>query len=572
MFFSGENTPKLYHCAIYARLSQDDPEASGDSESIQNQKLLLHDFIDHHEDLVLVGEYADDGYSGVNFNRPDFQRMMEDVRAGLIDCVICKDLSRLGRNYIEVGRYLEQIFPSLGTRFIAVNDNVDTARAQSDAEQFVLPFRNLFNDSYSRDMSVKVRSQLEVKRKHGDFVGSFASYGYLKDPGNNNKLVIDPEAAETIRYIFSLKIQGLSADRIADILNSQGILCPMEYKRNMGLNVSTHFRTGDKAKWNPVSVLRILKNELYIGVTTQGRYTTPSYKIRNLVEKPPSQWDRVEDTHEPIISRDVFDAVQALLLRDTRISPSDGQASLFSGYLICADCKLNMVRYTARRGEKVYIYYCCSGARRHSCTPHSISEKLIYRSVLSAVREMYLLVMDISRLLKYAQELPDDPHSLHRFEVQLAHLDDEIRHNQDMKIRLVENLNEGVLTREDYVELSGIYDRRIREARLAIKQVEAERDGYKDLPVEGEWLVAFKKYGNITSLDRVLLADLIDVIEVHNDKRLTVRFKFQDQIQRVSDYLSERGLTPQPQREEVSGDGEEKQEGTAAAGSASPAG
>lgn len=544
MFFSGETGTqgKQYLCGSYVRLSQDDGDKE-ESNSIVNQKNLIRDFMHKHPEFTLVKEYADDGYSGVNFDRPAFQEMMDDVKAGRINCIIVKDLSRFGRNYIETGKYLEQVFPFLGVRFIAINDNVDTGRSQTDAEQFVLPFKNLFNDSYCKDISTKVRSQLAIKRKNGDFVGSFACYGYMKDPADHNRLIIDPEAAEIVRSIFTWKIQGLSAERIADKLNSQGIACPMEYKRGQGLKVSTNFRTNDRAKWSPVTVLRILKNEVYVGVTTQGKVTTPSYKIKRLVEKPESEWDRVEGTHEAIITQDIFDAVQALMLRDTRISPNKEKVYLFSGFLCCADCKLNMTRRIRRYKDKGYAYYSCAGYRRGSgCTSHIISEKLLYDAVLAAIQQQFKLVLEMERLLKYAQELPDDPNSLHRFEVQLAKLDDEIRHNQDMKLRLIENLNEGILSREEYLELSAIYDARIREGRLAVKNVEAERDGVKDLPLESEWLTSFKKYPRIDALDRVLLAELVSMIEVHSDKQITIHFKYEDQIQRVLAYLEQRGI------------------------------
>lgn len=574
MFFSNENTTnQTYLCASYSRLSQDDGDKE-ESNSIVNQKALIRDFMSEHQELQLVEEYADDGFSGVNFERPDFKRMMQDVKSQRINCIIVKDLSRFGRNYIETGKYLEQVFPFLGVRFIAINDSIDTSRAQSDAEQFVLPFKNLFNDSYCKDISTKVRSQLAIKRKNGDFVGSFASYGYVKDPGNHNQLIIDPEAAEVVRSIFTWKIQGLSAERISDKLNSLGVLCPMEYKRLHGMKVSTNFRTNDKAKWSPVSILRILKNELYVGVTTQGKTTTPSYKIKRLVEKPESEWDRVEGTHEAIISQDVFDAVQMLLMRDTRISPDEDQVYLFSGFLCCADCKLNMARRTRRYKEKVYSYYSCAGFRKKSgCTSHNISEKLLYDAVLAAIRQQYLLVADMERLLKYAQELPDDPNSLHQYEVQIAKLKDEIRRNQEMKLRLVENLNDGILTREEYLELSAIYDTRIRDSRLAIRNVETERDGMKDIPLENEWLTTFKKYQNVDKLDRVMLAELIQVIEVHENKQITVHFKFEDQIQRAIDYLERLGLSPKvPDNSDekvVTNDGSKKQAGQTAKSSGS---
>ncbi len=546
MFFSNEvqiqSNQTHWLCGSYVRLSKEDIDAikggKDESNSVTNQKAMIRSYLEKHPELELYEEYVDDGYTGVNFDRPDFKRLMEDVKDRRINCIIVKDLSRFGRNYIEAGKYLEQVFPFLGVRFIAITDDIDTGRQQSDSEQFILPFKNLFNDTYSRDISTKVRSHLAIKRKNGQFVGSFACYGYFKDPADHNKLVIDPEAAEVIKQIFYWKIQGLSTERIADKLNDLGILCPMEYKHSLGMKVSTNFRTKGKAQWAPKSVLRILKNDIYIGTMTQGKKTTPSYKVKKIITKPEEEWDRVEGTHEPIIHKDIFDVVQKLLLRDTRISPDKKKLYLFSGFLCCADCGMNMVRSRRKYKDKVYSYYSCSGYKNSSvCTSHMISEKRLYDSVLQAVRQQCRLVVDMSRLLKYAQDLPDDPNSLHRFDVQLAKLDKEIAHNQEMKIHLVENLNSGLLSREEYQELSAMYDKRIKDARQAKLNVEAERNGLKDLPLEGEWLKTFKKYQTFTELDRMMLAELIDFIEVHNDKQLTIHFKFADQIQCVQQYL-----------------------------------
>ena len=546
MFFSNEvqiqSNQTHWLCGSYVRLSKEDIDAikggKDESNSVTNQKAMIRSYLEEHPELELYEEYVDDGYTGVNFDRPDFKRLMEDVKDRRINCIIVKDLSRFGRNYIEAGKYLEQVFPFLGVRFIAITDDIDTGRQQSDSEQFILPFKNLFNDTYSRDISTKVRSHLAIKRKNGQFVGSFACYGYFKDPADHNKLVIDPEAAEVIKQIFYWKIQGLSTERIADKLNDLGILCPMEYKHSLGMKVSTNFRTKGKAQWAPKSVLRILKNDIYIGTMTQGKKTTPSYKVKKIIAKPEEEWDRVEGTHEPIIHKDIFDVVQKLLLRDTRISPDEKKLYLFSGFLCCADCGMNMVRSRRKYKDKVYSYYSCSGYKNGSgCTSQMISEKRLYDSVLQAVRQQCRLVVDMSRLLKYAQDLPDDPNSLHRFDVQLAKLDKEIAHNQEMKIHLVENLNSGLLSREEYQELSAMYDKRIKDARQAKLNVEAERNGLKDLPLEGEWLKTFKKYQTFTELDRMMLAELIDFIEIHNDKQLTIHFKFADQIQCVQQYL-----------------------------------
>lgn len=528
---------KQWHCAAYVRLSQEDGDKT-ESDSVVNQRQLIRNFVQNHSDLEIVGEYADDGYSGVNFDRPGFIQMMEDVRQGKIDCIIVKDLSRLGRNYIEAGKYLEVIFPSLKVRFIAINDNMDTGCTQTDADIFTIPFKILFNDMYSRDISLKVRSQLDVKRKRGDFVGNFACYGYKKDSENHNHLVVDPEAADVVRQIFVMTIQGISASHIADELNRQGVLCPLEYKRRQGLKVSTNFQTHDRAMWTHNTVLRILKNEFYLGVTVQGKRTSPNHKCRTLTMKPESEWDRVEGTHDPIISRSQFDAVQALLRRDTRTAPDQESLYLFSGFLQCGDCGRNMVRRQRKYKDRTYGYYTCAGYHHKSgCSSHMISEDRLYDAVLCAIQAQFAAIIELDRLMQYANDLPDSPDSAHRFEVQLAQLDDEIRKNQRMKMFLLEHLHDGLLTKDDYEELRTLYDERIRNINISRTYVEEMRDNARKMMQENEWLESFKSHPRIVSLDRMLLSEFVDVIEVFEGKRITIHFKFEDQIRRIRNYL-----------------------------------
>lgn len=528
---------KQWHCAAYVRLSQEDGDKT-ESDSVVNQRQLIRNFVQNHSDLEIVGEYADDGYSGVNFDRPGFIQMMEDVRQGKIDCIIVKDLSRLGRNYIEAGKYLEVIFPSLKVRFIAINDNMDTGCTQTDADIFTIPFKILFNDMYSRDISLKVRSQLDVKRKRGDFVGNFACYGYKKDSENHNHLVVDPEAADVVRQIFVMTIQGISASHIADELNRQGVLCPLEYKRRQGLKVSTNFQTHDRAMWTHNTVLRILKNEFYLGVTVQGKRTSLNHKCRTLTMKPESEWDRVEGTHDPIISRSQFDAVQALLRRDTRTAPDQESLYLFSGFLQCGDCGRNMVRRQRKYKDRTYGYYTCAGYHHKSgCSSHMISEDKLYDAVLSAIQAQFAAIIELDRLMQYANDLPDSPDSAHRFEVQLAQLDDEIRKNQRMKMFLLEHLHDGLLTKDDYEELRTLYDERIRNINISRTYVEEMRDNARKMMQENEWLESFKSHPRIVSLDRMLLSEFVDVIEVFEGKRITIHFKFEDQIRRIRNYL-----------------------------------
>lgn len=529
-------TPQ-YRCASYVRLSQDDKKKE-ESNSIVNQKHLIRDYISNHPELLLVQEYADDGFSGATYDRPGFHAMMEDIKKGHINCIIVKDLSRFGRNYIETGKYLEQIFPFLGVRFIAITDRLDTGHTLTNAEQFVLPFKNLINDSYSKDLSIKVRSQLEIKRKKGDFVGSFATYGYHKDPEDHNHLIIDHEAAGVIRKIFDWKLGGYSADRIAEKLNCLGISCPMEYKLKQGLPISTNFRQHLAATWSPGTVLRILHNELYTGVMVQGKRTTPSHKIKQVIHKPSSDWERVDGTHEAIIPKTLFDTVQSLLLRDTRTSPNANAAYLFSGFLNCADCKRNMVRRVRRYKDTEYVYYTCAGYRsKDGCSSHSISEKLLYEAVLAAIQQQCNLILDLERLLQCIQELPEHHVGYQRFEVQLAKLEEQVHRNQEMKLHLTENLQSGVLSKNEYLELGKIYDERIYRDRHAKQAIEAELELLKNHRSDDEWISTFKQNAGIQTLDRPLLAEMVSRIEIHSDKQITVHFRFEDQIQRAIRWL-----------------------------------
>lgn len=260
---------KIYHAAIYVRLSKEDGDVAGaakaESNSISNQKNLIKDFLKNKNDIIVVSERVDDGYSGSNFERPAFQMMMEDIKRGTVDCVIVKDLSRFGREYIDSGKYIERLFPALGVRFIAINDHIDS-KEENGRDDIVVPFKNLMNDAYCRDISIKIRSHLEVKRKNGEYIGAFTPYGYKKDENNRNRLVPDLYAAGVVKEIFRMKLHGMSQSAIADRLNGQGILSPMEYKHSLGIRIQDNFKTHEQAEWSSMSVRRILENEVYIGM------------------------------------------------------------------------------------------------------------------------------------------------------------------------------------------------------------------------------------------------------------------------------------------------------------------
>lgn len=306
---------KTYRAASYLRLSYAG-DCSSESDSISNQRKLIQDFLVQHPDIELVSERIDDGYSGILFDRPAFQQMLEDIKSGTVNCVIVKDLSRLGREHIDTSRYLRQIFPAFGVRFIAVTDHIDT-EDEHTGDDLVISVKSILNDSYCRDISVKTRSSLQAKRQNGAYVGACPVYGYTKDPKNKNHLVPDEYAARVVQDIYRRRIDGASAAHIADELNRLGVLSPLEYKISRGLPHPTGgYADHPDAKWSAVTVSRILRDETYTGALIQGKQTTFNYKLKKQVRRLPEEWVRTENAHEAIISTRDYELVQKLSLLD----------------------------------------------------------------------------------------------------------------------------------------------------------------------------------------------------------------------------------------------------------------
>ncbi|MDN5290493.1 MAG: site-specific recombinase [Anaerophaga sp.] len=524
----------IYNAVDYLRLSKEDGDKA-ESDSIANQRDLITNFVKSMPEIRLCSERIDDGFSGVDFNRPAFNLMMEDIKAGRINCIIVKDLSRFGRNYIEAGRYIERIFPFLGVRFIAINDGYDSAKEKSTSDDIIIPFKNLVNDAYCRDISVKIRSQLEVKRKNGEFIGSFAVYGYMKSAENKNQLVIDPYAAKIVRDIFAWKLDGLSQQGIADRLNEISEPSPMEYKRLSGLNFATSFQVNPKAKWTAVAVGRILKNPIYAGHLVQGKESTPNYKIKQRFMKPEDKWVWVENTHEPIIPQEVFDTVNRVLAQDTRIAPDGETVYPFSGLLFCADCKSGMVRKTVPAGGKKYAYYYCSKNKAgDGCSTHCISEKVLEKAVLKALQNHIASILNIERILRYIDTLPMQQEEIRKIDTQLLMKQEEIEKYKNLKVSIYEDLKSGIIDADEYREFKEIYGKRCEEAEKAAQRL--KQDIALILAGKGAnsvWIEAFKKNRNITELSRKVVVSLIEWVNIYSDNRVEIRFRYQYEYERA---------------------------------------
>ena len=521
---------KIWNATLYLRLSRDDGDKE-ESNSITGQRELLRDYISQRPELREFAVRVDDGFSGSTFERPSFQKMIEDVKAGRTDCIIVKDLSRFGRNYLDAGEYIEKIFPFLGVRFIAVNDNYDSLGDKKASDDLIIPFKNLINEAYCRDISVKIRSQLEIKRKNGQFLGSFAAFGYLKDEQNKNKLVVDQYAADIVRDIFKWKLEGVSPQDIADALNKLGVLSPMEYKRSLGMKFTTSFKTNAKAVWSAGTVIRVLKNPIYTGVLVQGKETTPSYKVHKRVTKDESEWTVIEDSHEAIISKIDFDSVQKVLKCDPRRSPGGKAVGLFSGMIFCGDCGASMVRKTVPAGEKKYVYYVCSSHKQDkSCSPHRIRDNALEEIVLDSLKQHISEVVDMSELLTINDTASLRTAQAQKVQRQLDKKHEEYEKLQKLLMSLYENLTDGIIDREEYTRLKASFTARADEAE---KQMDALRGQLEDIHnhgTENAWMNEFIKRQGVTALDRAVVVALIDKILIHSNDVVEIIYRWQDEF------------------------------------------
>ncbi len=521
-----------YNADLYLRLSREDGDGA-ESESIANQRDLLLAFLFKHPEIHLHKVRVDDGYSGVDYNRPDFRQMMESVKNKEINCIIVKDFSRLGRNFIETGKYIEKIFPFMGVRFISINDDYDSVRARTSSENLIVPVKNLINDTYCRDISIKIRSHLAIKRERGECIAPFAVYGYKKEEKNKNQLVVDEEAAAIVCEIFKRKLDGFSAQAIANWLNRQGVLSPLEYKHSKGSRYFTTFKQKDKSRWTAVAVFRILKNPAYIGTLVQGKRSTPNYKVRKLFDVPEKQWVSVPNSHEAIVSKEIFESVEKLLLADTRTAPSQNCTYPLSGLLYCGDCGRSMVRKNNSYANKPYIYYICSGYKnREGCRmSHSIRDRALEGAVLAALKGYIAAVLDIEDILKRITKLPYTSREVKKAEAKIQAKRQEIERYQHYKIRLQEDYTDGLLSSEDYIAFGERYDMRILEAEEAIQNLNVEIEHLtKENTGEQQWISYFKKYKNIDGLTRKLTVALIQRIEVYGGKKIHIQFKFRVEL------------------------------------------
>jgi Site-specific recombinases, DNA invertase Pin homologs len=500
---------------IYLRLSRED---AGDeqSQSIVNQQDFLTAYV-KKMGWPITETYIDDGFSGLNFNRPGFQRLLRDIENGRINTVVTKDLSRLGRDYIQTGYYTEIYFPSHHIRYIAVNDGIDT-HSESGGND-LSPFRSVINDMYAKDISKKVRTALTTKKIRGEFIGSTPPYGYKKDPDNKNHLVVDRETAPNVRKIFKLFLSGCNLLGIANELTRLRIPTPSQAK-NLAC---TQKRI--PGVWNGGIVRRILTSETYIGNLTQNRSKSVSYKLHQKINLPKDAWTVVEGTHEAIISGEDFDAVRQMLSKRSYVARGrqTNVAHLLTGLVFCADCgsPMSFVRESETR-----TYLTCRTWRDHAklklCTSHCIREDYVADQIKKLLKSLADRFIDSDKLIDAFDSEQREKNDLAG---QIRQLEAQLNGIKDTLFTLYADKVRGVVSERDYIELSERLggDRGRCAARLELLKKQGRDRSYTD-----KIRAYVREYLNYDNLERSDLLMLVDKIYIHKDKKITVAFTFAD--------------------------------------------
>lgn len=527
-----------WYIAIYIRLSRDD--GNDESLSVTNQKKIIVDYLGHffEGEYAIADFYIDDGLTGTDYERPDFQRMLHDVESGKANCVICKNLSRAFRNYSDQGYFLENYFPLHNTRFITIGDpKVDSYLRPETIQNLEVPITGLMNDRYACKTSNDVRDTLNTKRRNGEFIGAFAPYGYAKDPKDKNHLIIDEEAACVVQDIFHCFVyEGLSKNGIARRLNEMGVANPTEYKRRKGFQYNNPHMDDNDGLWNTSTITRILKNPMYIGNMVQGRQRVISYKIHDKVAVPEDEWFIKEHTHQAIIDQEIFDKVQIMQQRDTRTSPEQKELYLFSGFLRCADCK----KALTRKKSKGYVYYSCRTYNEKSktkCTKHSIREDVLQKAVLLAIQKQIDLVGTLAEIIESINSTP----ILHTQSKRLDYLLKQRMQEYEKLKAITDNLyvdwKNGDITKDEYCRLKDRFEEQARQLWQVIQNLQAEiQAGAEEMKPDEPYLESFLKYRNINRIERGILVELIDTIYVHEGGELRIEFNFADQHRCAVDF------------------------------------
>lgn len=542
---------RIYKTALYIRLSVLD-SGKKDSDTAETQEALLRKYIKGKPHFMLVSVYIDNGETGVNFSRSAFERLMDDVKSGKIDCIIVKDLSRFGRNYIETGEYIEKIFPFLEVRFIAVNDGYDSFD-QAASDSLSLHLKNLVNDVYARDISAKISPVLRGKQERGEFIGAWAAYGYLKSPQNKHKLIIDPETAPVVRDIFAWRIGGLSYQGIARRLTEMGIPSPGRYRYLKGIVKDKRY---ENSRWFIDTVKKLLEKEVYLGHMVQGRKRESLFHGQKQTYLPREEWVVVENTHEAIIDRQTFDAVQCLnkqrhteyVEKLERFSDVVNTDNILKGLVYCGDCGTKLVRYknireNSQTQPRLHVWYNYICPKHTSditlCSFMSIRESILLETVYAAIQVQLDVAADMEKCLAKFTGKSAAQTEKERLEAQIRQADDELKRTVRHRESLYDDYADKLMNEHDYIYAQTRY----KEKENALQRQLLEL-GYsyqsvcEDKAEENPWMLNFLQFQKTGEITRAMAVALIEKITIYDENRMEIRYRFEDEYQKLLHHLA----------------------------------
>lgn len=542
-----------FSTAIYVRLSIENSGKDDDGDSIANQISFCKAYLAEHTDLKLYDIYEDNGEKGTNFDRPEFKRMMDDIRGGKVKCVLVKDLSRFGRDYIEAGEYLEKIFPFMGIRFISITDGYDSLTCDDAEGALMIPLKNMINDVYAKDISRKIITSFRARQEKGEFLPAFAPYGYVKSKEVAYRYEVDRETAPYVRMIFEWKAEGVSHNEICKRLNDMGAVTPARRKVDLGIWRAEKYKN---TVWFGRTIIDILKNPTYTGCIVYGRIPKSLYEGIKMHRAPEEEWRYVPNAHEPIVSQELFDKVQKMFAdRAERFKAKmDENASLrelvtnhFKGKIYCGDCGKRMrfvkptdKRYPVDQDHAVYVCggYLDSGYSR--CSRHSIRYPVVADAVLAAIKMQLELALKQEQLIRQMRGSVKEKNLIDKYIGHVNYLSQELKRINSKREDLFENFAEGILDEAEYQFAKKKYDDEAAEIEKKLTVEKAKKVQLDDiLSLSNEWLGAIHKAENITDIDAGLVKYLVGSVKIFEDNRVEVELNFGEQRNNFNRIIAE---------------------------------
>ena len=530
---------KVYRAGLYARISVE-TERKREADTIGNQLQLLKDYVSEHSDLTVFDIYSDDDISGTDFIRPEFSRMMNDLRDGKIDCIIVKDLSRLGRNYLESGEYIEMVFPFFGCRFISVTDRFDTKYQQADIS---VQLKNMANEMYAKDISRKICSTMRTIQDQGKFAGSRAPYGYRLDPADKHHLIIDEETAPIVKQLFELLAEGNTVHFVATTMNANGIPSPGRLLYERGIASTDHFKN---SKWYMQTVRRILQDEIYLGWMVSGKFRSTYHSTgkKGSQPVPREEWIVTKGTHEPIVTEELFNKVQEYFVRmkeehgQTAVYNSKSKkASIFKGHLRCGECGQAMFLRNKHSHGKVTAWYYCALHENYNasyCVKKAVKKQDVEDIALKLIRTQIKLFTDAREMI-IALNKKESSKTKHRiYSDQIRNVKKQIEKYMSLKASLYEDFANGVLSQSDYISMGQEYAQKADELRIFLAELEKEAQKYSQTyAMNGSWAQIIEQYQNAETLTEEMIDAFIDEMILYNNGHVEVKFRFKDELDEV---------------------------------------